>query len=156
VSDPDTPLDIGPFVNAVARLQEGLDRHRREPNDEQLRDGLIQRFEYTYEFSHRMLRRYLRLIAPSPDIYGQMPFQDLIRTGNEQGLLRSDWPVWRRYRDMRAWTGHTYAAAIAKRVAAGIPDFLAEATHLRDRSAGPARGSCRHRSRRACVQTASG
>jgi nucleotidyltransferase substrate binding protein (TIGR01987 family) len=156
VSDPDTPLDIGPFVNAVARLQEGLDRHRREPNDEQLRDGLIQRFEYTYEFSHRMLRRYLRLIAPSPDIYGRMPFQDLIRTGNEQGLLRSDWPVWRRYRDMRARTSHTYAAAIAERVAAGIPDFLAEATHLRDRSAGPARGSCRHRSRRACVQTASG
>src|SRR5580693_9906249 len=106
MSDPGAPLDIGPFVNAVARLQEGLDRHRREPNDEQLRDGLIQRFEYTYELSHRMLRRYLRLIAPSPDIYGQVPFQDLIRTGNEQGLLRGDWPAWRRYRDMRARTSH--------------------------------------------------
>jgi len=29
------------LVNAVARLQEGLERHRREPADEQLRDGLI-------------------------------------------------------------------------------------------------------------------
>lgn len=132
MSDPGSSLDIGPFVNAVARLREGLDRHRREPDDEQLRDGLIQRFEYTYEFSHRMLRRYLRLIAPSPDIYGQMPFQDLIRTGNEQGLLRGDWPAWRRYRDMRARTSHTYAAAIAAQVAAVIPEFLTEATHLRD------------------------
>ena len=54
-------------MNAVARLREGLERHRREPNDEQLRDGLIQRFEFTYELSHRMLRRYLRMIAASPD-----------------------------------------------------------------------------------------
>ena len=61
-----------------------------------------------------------------------MPFQDLIRSGNEQGLLRGDWPAWRRYRDMRARTSHTYAAAVAEQVAAGIPDFLAEAMYLRD------------------------
>ena len=132
MSDPGAPLDIGPSVNTVARLREGLDRHRREPNDEQLRDGLIQRFEHTYELSHRMLRRYPRLIAPSPDIYGQMPFQDLIRTGNERGLLRGDWPAWRRYRDMRPRTSHTYAAAIAAQVAAAIPEFLTDADYLRD------------------------
>jgi nucleotidyltransferase substrate binding protein (TIGR01987 family) len=132
MSDPAAQLDISPLVNAVARLAEGLERHRREPKDEQLRDGLIQRFEYTYELSHRMLRRHLRMVAPSPDAYAQMPFQDLIRTGNEQGLLLSDWPIWRRYRDMRARTSHTYAAAIAQQVAAGIPDFLVEATYLRD------------------------
>ena len=54
MSDPATALDISPLVNAVARLREGLERHRREPQDEQLRDGLIQRFEFTYELSHRM------------------------------------------------------------------------------------------------------
>jgi nucleotidyltransferase substrate binding protein (TIGR01987 family) len=125
-------LDISPLINAVARLSEGLERHRKEPRDEQLRDGLIQRFEFTYELSHRMLRRYLRMVAPSPDAYGQMPFQDLIRTGNEHGLLRSDWPTWRRYRDMRARTSHAYAAAVAEQVAAELPDFLVEATYLRD------------------------
>ena len=57
MSDPATALDISPLVNAVARLREGLERHRREPQDEQLRDGLIQRFEFTYELSHRMLWR---------------------------------------------------------------------------------------------------
>ena len=61
-----------------------------------------------------------------------MPFQDLIRTGNEQGLLRGDWPVWRRYRYMRARTSHIYAAAVAQQVVSGIPDFLEEATYLRD------------------------
>ena len=89
-------LDIGALVNAVARLQEGLERHRREPADEQLRDGLIQRFEFTYELAHRILRRYLRQVSPSPATFDEMPFQDLIRTGSAQGLLLNDWAAWRR------------------------------------------------------------
>lgn len=125
-------LDISPLANAVERLREGLERHRREPGDEQLRDGLIQRFEYTYELSHRMLRRYLRQVSASPDTFDQMPFQDLIRSGNEHGLLRDDWPAWRIYRDMRARTSHTYSASVAAQVVNCIPDFLTEATYLRD------------------------
>jgi nucleotidyltransferase substrate binding protein (TIGR01987 family) len=127
-----TQLDISSFVDAVERLREGFERHRREPDDDQLRDGLIQRFEFTYELSHRMLRRYLRQVSASPDAIAQMPFQDLVRTGNDQGLLRGDWPAWRRYRDMRARTSHTYASAVAKQVVECIPDFLAEAMYLRD------------------------
>jgi hypothetical protein len=46
-------LDITPLANAINRLREGLVRHRREPGDKQLRDGLIQRFEFTYELCHR-------------------------------------------------------------------------------------------------------
>jgi nucleotidyltransferase substrate binding protein (TIGR01987 family) len=138
MSDPVAPLDIGPFVREVARLTEGLDRHHKEPDDEQLRDRLIQRFEFTYELSHRILRRYLRMVAASPDMFDQMPFQDLIRTGNEQGLPRGDWPAWRRYREMRAHTSHAYAAAIAAQVTAGIPAFLDEATY----SATDCSGAC--------------
>ena len=125
-------LDIKPFVNAIERLREGYERHRREPADEQLRDGLIQRFEFTYELAHKMLRRYLRMVSPSPDLFDQMPFQDLIRSGNEFGLLLGDWPKWRHYRDLRARTSHTYAAKVAIEVVEGIPAFLAEAEHLRD------------------------
>ena len=44
-------LDTTPLRNAVTRLREGLARYQREPHDEQLRDGLIQRFEFTYEKS---------------------------------------------------------------------------------------------------------
>jgi nucleotidyltransferase substrate binding protein (TIGR01987 family) len=130
VTDHSTRLDVSALVNAVARLREGLERHREAPQDEQLRDGLIQRFEYTYELGHRMLRRYLRMTAPSPGDYDYMSFQDLIRTGDEQGLLRGDWPLWRRFRDMRARTSHTYSAAVAEQVVAGVPEFLEEATHL--------------------------
>ena len=125
-------LDITPLANAIDRLAEGLARHRREPHDEQLRDGLIQRFEFTYELSHRMLRRFIRETAASPEVVDQMAFQDLIRTANQQGLLRSDWATWHRYRDLRARSSHTYQAAVAEAVAGAIPDFLLEAEHLRD------------------------
>lgn len=80
-------MDITPLVNAIDRLTEGLARHLDEPDDDQVRDGLIQRFSQTYELSHRMLRRYLRSVSGSPDQFDQMPFQDLIRTGNQHGLL---------------------------------------------------------------------
>jgi nucleotidyltransferase substrate binding protein (TIGR01987 family) len=125
-------IDITPLVNAIDRLREGLARHHSEPADDQLRDGLIQRFEFTYELCHRLLKRFIRQTAASPEEVDRMAFQDLVRTANQQGLLQGDWPAWRRYREARARTSHTYQAATAKEVAATIPGFLAEAEFLRD------------------------
>jgi hypothetical protein len=51
----------------------------------------------------------------------------LIRAGNARGLLRSNWPAWRRFREMRTRTGHTYDAS---QVVASIPTFLEEAERL--------------------------
>jgi nucleotidyltransferase substrate binding protein (TIGR01987 family) len=114
----------------VQRLREGLARCQREPGDEQVRDGLIQRFEFTYELSHRMIKRYLTETAASPDNIERMPFADLIRTGNAEGLLRGEWAAWRRFREMRTRTSHTYDAKAALQVVAAIPAFLEEAEHL--------------------------
>ena len=97
-------LDTTSLGNAVRRLREGLARCEREPADEQVRDGLIQRFEFTYELCHKMLRRYLKQAAASPDEIEQMPFADLIRAGNAQGVLWADWSAWRRFREVRAET----------------------------------------------------
>jgi hypothetical protein len=77
-----------------------------------------------------MLRRYLREAVASPDEIERMPFADLIRTGNVHGLLRGDWPAWRRFREMRARTSHTYDAKVAAQIASAIPAFLEEAEHL--------------------------
>ncbi len=123
-------LDTTSLSNAVQRLREGLARYQRESADEQIRDGLIQRFEYTYELSHKMLRRYLLEIAATPDETAQMPFADLIRAGTAQGLLREEWPVWRRFREMRTRTSHTYDSKAASELVAVIPQFLREAEHL--------------------------
>lgn len=125
-------LDISALEKAVERLQEGLLRYQQDIRDAQIRDGLVQRFEFTYELSHKLLKRYLESVSPSPATLDAMPFADLIRTASEQGLLRSDWPTWRGYREMRGKTSHAYDEQVAMAVVAGIPDFLAEALFLRD------------------------
>lgn len=123
-------IDITPLERAVARLEAGLERWRRSPDDEQLRDGLIQRFEFTYELAHRLLRRYLASIAASPEEITRLPFPDLIRTASEQDLLLHDWATWRGYREMRDKTSHSYDERVAVQVVAGIPAFLEEARVL--------------------------
>ena len=128
-------LDISPLLNAIARLQEGWQRYQQDISDIQIRDGLVQRFEFTYEISHKMLKRYLEMASATPELFDQMPFQDLIRTGNEQGLLLGSWPDWRLYREMRGKTSHSYDEAVALEVVAGIPKFLAEASYLSEQMA---------------------
>ncbi|MGF1616022.1 MAG: nucleotidyltransferase substrate binding protein [Gammaproteobacteria bacterium] len=125
-------IDIRSFEKAIARLDEGLARYWQDTSDTQICDGLIQRFEFTYELAHKTLKRYLESVSPTPGQYDTMPFADLIRSANEQGLLLGDWPKWKSYREMRSKTSHTYDEDIAVQVVAGLPDFLAEATYLRD------------------------
>jgi len=126
----DRMLDLTPLSNAVNRLGEGLVRYQSDTTDTQIRDGLIQRFEFTYEISHKMLKRHLEAVSPTPDQFDGMTFADLIRTGNEQGLLLGDWSVWRVYREMRSKTRHAYDEGVAVAVVHGIPAFLEEAREL--------------------------
>lgn len=123
-------LILTPLQKATARLREGLARYRLDVSDEQIRDGLIQRFEFTYELSHKMLKRHLVEMSANAAEFDEMAFADLIRTGSQRGLLKGDWPVWRGYRDMRSKTSHTYEESVALDVVAGIPAFLDEAEHL--------------------------
>lgn len=123
-------LDISPLLNAIARLQEGWQRYQQDISDIQIRDGLVQRFEFTYEISHKMLKRYLEHSAASPEQFDQIPFADLIRSANEQGLLQGDWPAWRDYRDMYSKGIESYKDDIAHQVVGIIPAFLSEAEFL--------------------------
>ncbi len=123
-------LDLTPMANAVQRLDEGLIRYQRDITDTQIRDGLIQRFEFTYEISHKMLKRHLDLVSASPGEFNDMAFADLIRSGNEHGLLLGDWSDWKNYRERRGKTSHTYNEEVAIDVVQSIPGFLVEVRHL--------------------------
>jgi nucleotidyltransferase substrate binding protein (TIGR01987 family) len=123
-------LYLLPLENALARLEEGYVRYQKDIADTQIRDGLIQRYEFTYELSHKMLKRYLEGVSPNPEVFDAMPFADLIRSGNEQSLLLSDWGKWKIFREMRAKSSHTYDEGIALEVISVIPDFILEAKAL--------------------------
>jgi nucleotidyltransferase substrate binding protein (TIGR01987 family) len=123
-------VDISLLERAIARLAEAWEVYQADPSQALIRDGLIQRFEFTYELSHKLLRRYLRDNSTSSGDIDSMSLADVIRVGNENGLLLGDWPIWRHYRDMRSRTSHAYDEPMALKVVEGIPDFLAEARHM--------------------------
>lgn len=124
------PLDFSSLAHAVSRLEEGLTRYLSDTSDAQIRDGLIQRFEFTYDLSHKMLRRALEAAAANPEEVERMSFPELIRTGAELGLVAGNWPDWRTYREIRKITSHTYDEATALQVAQAIPCFLDKARAL--------------------------
>jgi nucleotidyltransferase substrate binding protein (TIGR01987 family) len=126
-------LDISALERAIARLEEAVEAYRKDTTQSLIRDGLVQRFEFTYEISNKLLRRYLAANSGSPELIRDANFAEIIRIGNQHGLLLGNWPRWKRFRDMRARTGHSYDEAIALDVVAGIPACPDEARFLRDR-----------------------
>ncbi|MBX9869257.1 MAG: nucleotidyltransferase substrate binding protein [Burkholderiaceae bacterium] len=123
-------LDLSSLDNALQRLSEALQAYALDANNSLYRDASIQRFEFCYELSHKMLKRYLELAAPNPVAIDELAFPDLIRTGNKQGLLRSGWDKWKDYRKARSITRHTYDENKAVEVIQIVPDFLLECQAL--------------------------
>lgn len=123
-------LDIDPLRRAIEQLERGLAEASTHPANELMRDGVIQRFEYTYELTWKMLKRYLEASSADAAAIDTMSFPDLIRTGSEQKLLRSGWNVWQDYRRARGTSSHTYDVARAREVFAIVPEFVLEARAL--------------------------
>jgi nucleotidyltransferase substrate binding protein (TIGR01987 family) len=129
-------LDYTPLGNAIAQLEKSLAYANSaaamaDPGlREQLRNSVIQCFEFTYELSWKMLKRYLEETEANPTEIDISTFQNLIRLGNERALLRSDWRQWKTYRQARTDSSHTYDATKAEAVFAVAPDFLLEARSL--------------------------
>jgi nucleotidyltransferase substrate binding protein (TIGR01987 family) len=123
-------LDLSSLRKALMTLDEGLQAHSARPEDKFIVDACIQRFEYCYEISHKMLRRYLEETEPTPKEVTDLSFPNLIRLGFERGLLSAEWLEWRAFREARNITSHAYDEIKAKEVFASIPAFLAEAKFL--------------------------
>lgn len=129
-------LDFSPLCNAISQLEKSLKYATSEAAQadpglfEQLRNSVIQCFEFTYELSHKMLKRYLEETTANPEEFDLGTFQNLIRTANEKNLLRSNWSRWKDYHQARTHSSHTYDAGKAEAVYAIAPDFLEEARYL--------------------------
>ena len=129
--NPQSPrLDLTSLRDALASLQRALTRWQGTgAQDEELRDACIQRFEYTFELSWKMLRRRLELDLADAHSVDAMSYRELIRSGAERGLI-ADVDAWMVFRDKRSITSHTYNAAKAADVAAAVPAFAERAHEL--------------------------
>ena len=126
-------LDLTAFENAVNSLIEVIDLWSNDNKSDILRDSIIQRFEYTYSLALKMIRRYFLISAFGADDAKEvngMTFNQMVRTANDMGLLKSNLEIWDDFRQKRNMTSHTYNENIAKKVVAIIPDFKDEAVFL--------------------------
>lgn len=118
---------------AIAALSVALELYDRNPLPEDapekilLRDGVIQRFEITFELSWKLLKRYLEEFGL--ERVDTLTNRDLFRIGQEQDLL-TDAPKWFFYLRMRNQTSHIYDDAKAREVFLAARDFLPNAWDL--------------------------
>jgi nucleotidyltransferase substrate binding protein (TIGR01987 family) len=129
-------LDFSSFQKALASLERAIQRSQQNSDDSELRDAVIQRFEYTYELSWKMLKRQIERESASPATVDTLSFRDLIREGAERGLVNNP-EKWFIYRDQRNITSHTYDEVNAKTVYQTALEFYPDAqelfTHLKNR-----------------------
>ncbi len=123
-------LDVSALEKALASLELALAEHAKQPGNALIRDACIKRFEYSYELSHKMLRRYLSLTAATPETIIQYSFAELIRAAGDKDLLDSTWEHWKRYREARNITSHLYDEQKAENVLHEVPAFLRDASYL--------------------------
>jgi nucleotidyltransferase substrate binding protein (TIGR01987 family) len=131
-------LDFSSLERALASLGRAAERSIREPADEEVRDAVIQRFEYCYELCWKMLKRQLEQELPDPGAADRMSFAELMREGSERGLVAQP-ARWLSYRYQRNLTSQVYDQEKARAVHATALEFLTDARALL--SALSARGS---------------
>ncbi len=110
-------------------MERAVNRSQRTLDDEELRDAVILRFEYTYELCWKMLKRQLEEESPHPSAVDALSFRDLLREGAEKGMIRcvEDWFI---YREQRNITAHTYDENKAISVYNTALNFLPDARDL--------------------------
>lgn len=126
----DETLDLTIIKNARNSFAKALREIEARPDDEFVRDSVIQRFEFCYDFTAKFLRRHLKNIADNPADIETFTLQECVREGYKMDCLMSSWDVWHGYRENRNITSHTYDEAKATEVIKAVPAFLSEMDHF--------------------------
>jgi nucleotidyltransferase substrate binding protein (TIGR01987 family) len=122
-------LELTPFRNALASLERGLARRHAHLADEEVRDACIQRFEYCFELSWKMLKRQIEMeLGNAAEVDGYSK-RTLFRVAAERGLVSSP-EAWFVYLVQRNKTSHAYDARVATEVASVLEEFLRDARAL--------------------------
>ena len=125
-------IDLQSLEKLTLRLHEALQDHQKDPANFYILDSVIKRFELTYELATRSLRRYLIECSITKSEVADMSFAGIIRRGDKEGLLKTGWPDWNKYREAHNETVHAYQEENARKTAVDAALFLPEAEHLLD------------------------
>lgn len=115
---------------AVARLTEALAEYAAHPESTVIRDGVIQRFEFTFELSWKSLREYMVDQGAADDaVFSKQVFKAAFAAG-----LIEDGDVWLDMLASRNITSHVYDDAQAAQVVSDIRDrYISPLSELADK-----------------------
>ncbi|MDR1456491.1 MAG: nucleotidyltransferase substrate binding protein [Puniceicoccales bacterium] len=127
-------ISLKQLEKALATLREAVADVNCYPDISTVRDGAIQRFEYTYELTIKMVCRVLEHGSTLGANVDKMNFKDLIREANVRGLIGGTVKIWENFRENRNRTSHAYDERQAQIVFSGIQAFIEEAAEFLDRA----------------------
>ncbi len=114
-------LDLSSLQKAVGSLRRAVkvasSRIKGKVNtdeEEVIRAGVIQNFEFTYELCWKFMRRWLEINISSAAVDG-IPRKELFRLAAENRLIAKV-ETWFEYNNLRNETTHTYDAKTAQEV----------------------------------------
>lgn len=120
----DNKLDLTNIKNAIATLEEAINYYNtdvEQPIKNMYADSCIQRFEYTYELSWKIMKKYLKLFFNKTE--QELTVKNIFRYMQGYGLIK-DWTKWVEYNDARNNTSHEYNLNKAQFVLSVLQSFL--------------------------------
>jgi nucleotidyltransferase substrate binding protein (TIGR01987 family) len=119
----DLEVMVETLIRAVARLREGVAKRGSDLE----RDGVIQRFEYTFELTWKVLKAYMAEAGGVSVMFARDCFREAFR----RGLIRDE-AKWLDTIRLRNLTSHTYREAVAEEVVRELPELVAMYGDLAD------------------------
>ena len=102
-------LDLTTLKKAISSLEEAIHYALHLPSGIRMdivRDSIIQRFEYTYELTWKILQRWIKLNVTPEDAEPRTK-KDLFRLAAKKQMI-SDSTLWFEFAEARNHTAHTY------------------------------------------------
>jgi len=114
-------LVLTPLKKALKSLHNAIN----QPFNEYTRDATIQRFEYTFELSWKILKRHISMETG----INEYTIKNIFRTAAKQGLI-THVDAWFDYLKARNLTSHTYNELTADETYAFAKQFVNDADYL--------------------------
>ena len=105
------------YCKAVDRLSEAIPALTQNPDSSIIRDGIIQRFEFTFELAWKSLREYME--DQGADMSGIVFSKQVFKAAYSARIISND-EVWLAMLHSRNITSHVYDDVQAAAVAADI------------------------------------
>lgn len=97
------------YNNALTRLKEGLEK---SADDDLYIDGILQRFEFTFELAWKTMKDYLEYQGIIPKIGSP---REIIKNGFEEGIIENG-EEWIKMMLSRNTLSHIYDEATSKKI----------------------------------------